>query len=65
MMIMCLSVEELLLGDDRRDSGTRVSICQGRMGAYGYILSRQALNGATLHGPSCSGAYVVLESPRA
>jgi hypothetical protein len=33
------------------------------VGACGYVLSCQALNGAKLHGPARSGTYLVLESP--
>jgi hypothetical protein len=34
-----------------------------RVGACGYILSLQVLNGTTFQGPNYSGIYPVLQSP--
>jgi hypothetical protein len=35
------------------------------VGAYSYVLSFLALNGAAPRGPSSSGTYPVLENPQA
>jgi hypothetical protein len=43
MMIMCVFMEGLLDGDGTNLS-THVPVCQGCVGACGYILSCQALN---------------------
>jgi hypothetical protein len=51
-------------GIDESEPSTRVPLCQVYVGVCGYILSREALGGATSQGLGY-GACPVLESPRA
>jgi hypothetical protein len=58
----CSHGKVLKPGTDGSTHSTRVPFCQGCMGVYGYVLSCQALGGASYQGPSY-GACPVLDSP--
>jgi hypothetical protein len=63
MMIMHACGRVVMSGGDWMDSNTLLPLCLVCLGACSYVLSCPALNCAALHGPDCSGAYPILESP--